>query len=348
MPGSKTTTQLLSPGTLARQFKSGYWPSHLVDEALGIWEKKPDNQTLSLLLNIQHSIRGFTLLETERLASSILEYGRAISPSIALRLSSILAQLEHDGSHTPAIEKLQKYLQDLSQERSWFFRLRRDNLRAGYPLLLRDLPDSRHSRLARVFCERLIDWDTYTETLQRGNIAIVGNANTELGKQQGQTIDQADHVFRFNNVNTAPAFATDYGSRTSAWVISPAFRPHSTRLASRTVAVSGIEPFHKPTSYWRHLASLPLENIITFPSSVWYQLVGKLEAPPTAGLLTLFSLLHTGIDLSRISVYGMTRDHSDSRQNHYGDRGKKSSRHDWLREAQIMDRLLTELESAAD
>lgn len=336
--------------SLLQQFKSGHWTLDLVKEANQLWNDKPSHHSLTLLLSIQQAISGFTLSEVENLANIVLDKRLILTPAATLRLQSILSQTINDNQSpepTPGLDELDKKLRQKKLNSGiLFFNWRTRTLLARYPLLLREQEGNPHSRLANSFCDRLVDWAAFSETLRSGTIAIVGNAGTELGKQQGKIIDQAEHVFRFNSIITEPEFIKDYGTRTSAWVISPSFRPNPKNLASRTILISGIQPFRKPTAYWRHLAAMPLTQIVTYPSNVWYQLVAELEAPPTAGLLTLSTLLASGIEPGRIAVYGITRRAIKSDQNHYGDSGKRSSRHDWQKEATIADRLITKIDQA--
>lgn len=325
---------------LSRQFQSGDWHETLVEDVNQLWQKSPNRGTLSLLLRTQQAIRGFTADELAQIVDYVVEHKRLVSPSVALRLTSLLSQVEpHERNAFP-----ERYLTTLG---NLLYRMCRRQLLASYPTLLKDHSGFPHVRLADEFCNRLIDWSTFTNTLGPGRIAIVGNATTELGRRQGHHIDQATHVIRFNNVNTEPDFAADYGTKTTAWVISPSHQPEASNLAASTLLVSGIDPFHKPTRYWSHLAALPLEAIVTFPRHVWYQLVAKLEAPPTAGLLTLASLLDSDKTAVGTAVYGMTRTAPTEEQNHYGDSGKKSTRHNWQKEALLTDQLITKIESAS-
>jgi hypothetical protein len=60
----------------------------------------------------------------------------------------------------------------------------------------------------------------FASHLRGKQLAIVGNAPTEVGLGRGKEIDSADLVVRFNNFSLAPEHIPDYGSRTDLWVTS--------------------------------------------------------------------------------------------------------------------------------
>jgi len=53
---------------------------------------------------------------------------------------------------------------------------------------------------------------------KNSSIAIVGNGGSLQGSNSGQTIDDHDFVFRFNNYNLSPEHAPDVGLKTNFWV----------------------------------------------------------------------------------------------------------------------------------
>lgn len=49
------------------------------------------------------------------------------------------------------------------------------------------------------------------------NLAIVGNAPSELGTGNGKPIDSFDYVLRFNRYNISDEFVNDYGKKITHW-----------------------------------------------------------------------------------------------------------------------------------
>jgi len=324
---------------LKRDFKAGLWTEELRQQAWAHWNSCPSNHALMLLINIQHSLRGFSNVDATQLIEQASEHCEKLSSRNQLRLAALA----------------------MEQQVDFDVRLTAKGPLAAYPLLAQQCSstdtqnpnsqavqqlDSALLNLTNTLTERLQDWDDYARFLRSKSIAVVGNAKTGLGKKQGQQIDQADTVIRFNRVNAQTQFTEDYGLKTDLWVISPSFRPDPASLAAKTLIVSGVNPFHKPSQYWQSLARLPIERILTFPPRIWYRLVRQLDAPPTAGLLTLASLKESLDDCTKVQAVGFTECLDQESANHYGDSGKRSSRHNWEREAPLVQELIASLQNA--
>ncbi|MBX2824273.1 MAG: glycosyltransferase family 29 protein, partial [Gammaproteobacteria bacterium] len=329
---------------LARAFRAGRWDADLLQQARSLWNAEPNSQNLLLLLNIQHSLTGFTPEQLRELMDqaekcSIDERGR-------YRLAALAQELQLDVVPPPMNSKLLDRYPLLSHH---YFNDNNDQLaqqarQSGE--LSNTLPTSSAPAtlpLASSFVEKLENWDNFSRHLRSQTIAVVGNAVSGVGLGSGEAIDQSECVFRFNRAHTQPKFKADYGEKTDIWVVSPGFRMDSVNIPADIVVVSGISPFCKPTRYWQRVARLPVKKILTFPPRVWYRLVKQLEAPPSAGLLALATLAESLDDSTPVMTTGFTLSKSDS-ANHYGDRGKRSSRHNWQREASLARSLISQLD----
>lgn len=199
------------------------------------------------------------------------------------------------------------------------------------------------------------------------SISVVGNAPSLIKQREGKIIDNADCVIRFNNVVITPERAASTGQRTDIHVCNPGFRSRRAgkKLASftpeaKTIWLSSYLPYKRPGKYWQELAKLNAETRTSYLESdhaIWLKLVQQCEAPPTAGLLALSALAATECE---INAYGFsllpsinqtsnqtTNQTNPSRKNrqpingsnHYGDKAKKSSRHNWLAESECLKKL---------
>ena len=178
--------------------------------------------------------------------------------------------------------------------------------------------------------------ETELQTPQNANhsIAIVGNSPIALDQGAGEEIDQHDTVIRFNHASVENRFHADYGTKTHIHVISPAYRFGANPPLCHTVAVSGVQPFHRPGKFWQHLALQPDNHYLTFDPFVWYGLVTQLEAPPSAGLLCASQCAQLRLQGVSVNLFGFGQ--SDQANNHYSDRHRKSERHDWAAEQVVL------------
>lgn len=190
-------------------------------------------------------------------------------------------------------------------------------------------------------------------------IAIVGNAPGLLQAKNGDAIDSADCVLRFNQIVINDRLQTSTGQRTDIWCVNPGFDfRHLPRFPSRYVWLSGYLPYHRPSAYWLQLENqLATRSDTTFmhaSHSLWCELVAQLHAPPSAGLLCLYTLMQTPC---RLQVYGFSGlesdDHKQSTKNqtqshHYGDGGADSGRHNWAAEQRLLRKIQHSLSSQAN
>lgn len=171
-----------------------------------------------------------------------------------------------------------------------------------------------------------------------GGICVVGNAATLKGRGLGAAVDRCAAVVRFNHYMGSAGLAADVGCRTDVWVVSPGYSGPAPEDVS-WVVMTGPDMRYRLKD-WRNV--MPLLNkgvpVLTVPLAVWRGLVGQLQAPPSAGLLTLAWLhflqqerwqgLHAlgiGAGLSQGGRYHATLA-----------RHVASSRHAWDREKEIV------------
>lgn len=174
-------------------------------------------------------------------------------------------------------------------------------------------------------------------------ICIVGNAGNMSSSALGHAIDAAGFIVRFNAFKSGGDFTIDLGKQCNLWCVTPSFKPSvlhtpdwllvtGPEMQYQLVDWSAFYPFCK--------AQVP---ILTLPLEVWQQLVGELQAPPSAGLSVLaffYWLLDSWIGVS-VAGFGAL---SEIRTNyHYmSAKNKASQRHNWEGEKRILTRWLKE------
>lgn len=173
-------------------------------------------------------------------------------------------------------------------------------------------------------------------------IAVVGNGPSLIGTRAGKRIDSCDMVIRFNEVHTEEPFEIDSGRHTNLWVISPSIELGSSSIVSSDICLSGPAPLMRGSNYWLKLAIHDIHSLSVVSLNSWYSLVQKLQAPPTAGLLILDSLIrhHSGINVEihgfTVAAIGNLIDLHEKQGQHYADMHTPSERHNWQGEAALI------------
>ena len=167
---------------------------------------------------------------------------------------------------------------------------------------------------------------------QPSTVAVVGNSPALLGQGKGEEIDSHDLVVRFNKVSAETDQEEHTGKRTDIWVMSPSTPVEHCPLDARMIMVSGLHSLTRPSFYWRSLSAIS-KPLSEFDASVWYELVERFNAPPSAGTLTIAALQTTRPDLL-IQCFGFTTAHGihGTWPNHHNDQDQVSSRHNWQAE----------------
>ena len=132
-------------------------------------------------------------------------------------------------------------------------------------------------------------------------------------------------------------------------MINPGYKiDKSTKIPSKLIWVSSYYPYFKPNSYWHNIDLCGFQEHHYSDHDHWHELVKRLNAPPSAGLLCVTNLAHTDCDLH---LFGFSRLASNKKNdicdhptrsksdNHYGDNHRKSGRHNWPLESELLNEL---------
>ena len=185
------------------------------------------------------------------------------------------------------------------------------------------------------------------------SIAIVGNGPNLLEAENGEIIDSADLVIRFNNVVINEKNIKSTGRKTDIWMINPGYKiDKSSNIPSKFVWLSSYFPFFRPNSYWHNINNCSFQQHLYSEHNYWYALVKRLNAPPSAGLLCVSNLACTVHDIHVFGFSGLVRANNNyttdrfsdrysdtSSGNHYGDKHRKSDRHNWNMESILLHEL---------
>lgn len=330
--------------SLTADFKQGNWNQELCDEIHAAALKNPSTANLILALDVAHSIRGVTAKDIDCLAELASNRWLTHWPLFYRLCSFDVAQQRTD--------HLTKRLHQAGNSRFTFLK---NTALSKFPRVLCHL--AKHDAIPYALREKahqacsLLNQSVSVEhglkkcldQITENNVAIVGNGPSLKGSNAGQTIDAHDVVIRFNHSGVNQIYDHDVGKKTDLWVLSPMAVTNDLNVNSASIAITGPDPWTRPSNYWRILSSFPTA---TFNVDRWHALVRELHAPPSAGILTLDALRQVGVPASRLSVFGFDRLTSDeteslSRANHYRDDHPVSTRHNWDAEARIFKRLIS-------
>ena len=176
------------------------------------------------------------------------------------------------------------------------------------------------------------------ERSRTGPICVVGNAATLHGSGLESAIESCSVVVRFNRCGVEADFAADVGRRTDVWVVSPAYRG-PIPAGVRWVLVTGPDMRYRLQD-WRMVMPLLAADspVLTFPLDIWRQLVSSLQAPPSAGMLTLAWLSELLPDAwSSLRVAGIGTGLNVAGRYHRTDKQQSAaSRHNWIAEQSLI------------
>jgi len=360
----------LSASSPAASLSAGNWEPALPEQALSVARKSRRFSDLVVFLDICHALRGVTLNDLQQVHDISKCYSDTWHAGLLLRYQSYARQLGKNSSETKGLLPRGALVKQLDREhrglnkvilssRVTLLGTRLDD----YPWLLSELSAAKgchklaaenpptvqpHSRSAQVLnnaaalINRVQPFDQLVTDLvkahspgisaEKPNVAVVGNSPALLTKSDGNAIDTADIVVRFNHAALSSANTQHLGQRTDLWVISPSTPLKHKPTGARAIGLSGVMPFLRPSRYWKTLVPGELP-IAEFSTALWYELVKELQAPPSAGLLVLASL-RTLIPTARVTRYGFTEQQGvrEQQPNHHGDRQAVSTRHNWERE----------------
>ena len=169
-------------------------------------------------------------------------------------------------------------------------------------------------------------------------VAVVGNAATLHATGLGPEIEACSVVVRFNDCMVDAESFLDVGSRTDIWVVSPTYRgPIPSGIS--WVFLTGPDMRYRMQD-WSMITPLLQADIpvLTFPLATWRELVRKLQAPPSAGVLMLswLSQLSPAGWLSlRVTGIGTGLD-SAGRYHRKNHKQAAASRHAWAAEQSLI------------
>ncbi|ASJ71677.1 glycosyltransferase family 29 protein [Granulosicoccus antarcticus] len=330
-----------------RRFKQGQWSQQLCEDMWRLVGHSSNTEAVMLAYDIQHCLNGLTI---EHLAwlDAWQKAQRHTSWPLYWRLLS--AELELGLVHEAALR-----LQSPIRQR---WSLSRILALHHFPLALdylhrqknhgNDFLTSRLMQLATSLQERTTTLPKLCDELFGQNnidclparIAVVGNGPSIIGNAAGERIDTADLVIRFNKIHTGELISRDTGQQTGLWVISPGFKIKASGMHCNKLCLSGPAPFMRSSRYWSRLARIPFSSLALTPLDSWHSLVGLLNAPPSAGILVLDTLIRHFPTLN-IESHGFTTDTAESGDTqragrHYGDCHKVSTRHNWHEETMLI------------
>ncbi len=334
------------------RFRQGRWNKQLCEDIWKLVGYSSDTNSVSLAYDIQHCLSGLT---TEHLDwfDAWQKNQKHICWPLYWRLLSAEIQL---GMMHEATLRFQSF-----EKRRWS--ISRTYALQHFPLALdylnrqtdyrKDLLTSRMMQLAVRLVERtttLPQWCEESMSQKNRNclsarIAVIGNGPSIIGSAAGERINTADLVIRFNQIHTGESISHDTGQKTGLWVVSPGYRIDRKKMPCNMLCLSGPAPLMRSSRYWSNLARLPFSRLSLTPLDSWYSLVDFLEAPPSAGILVLDTLIRHFPSLL-VESHGFTTDTTESGDtkragSHYGDCHQVSTRHNWQRETRLLQQWIS-------
>lgn len=174
-----------------------------------------------------------------------------------------------------------------------------------------------------------------SDLLKNKTIAIVGNGPSEVGKCNGQTIDDHDIVIRFNNYKV-DGFEKDYGTRTDIWVRGSGASDVKDRdMEPFKLVIWEADYYHYPIINM-HTDTIYSNSILNTTPNIYFDYETHLKLRkesliefPTTGLVTIYAILNLVGDLDKIDIYGFSflQNKLDGHASHYfNDRSLQESK----------------------
>lgn len=179
-----------------------------------------------------------------------------------------------------------------------------------------------------------------------GDVCVVGNSPIELNTGNGENIDSHNLIIRFNNYSTDYPHSKDYGTKTDIWIKSGHYADVKRRDISdyKHIIVSGPNSIHR-SPYGADLFKEYVDagkSVGFFPHSLTTEVISKIEAPPSAGILVLYWLYKLTGPLKRENVYGFSfTDQLENKSSHYFSDASSGDfyHHNWKAERKLFDSL---------
>lgn len=165
------------------------------------------------------------------------------------------------------------------------------------------------------------------------SLCVVGNHSGLIGSGLGPDIDAHDCVIRFNQYRSAASNPGDVGEKADVWVRMPGVARENIDFRGRWVVISGPDLRYR-LSNWHAVRELLERDVpmLTVPLDTWRDVVAKLAAPPSAGLLFLAWLRQLrGEGLKGVGIAGFQRvEEQTASAYHHAIPGKQAGhRHNW-------------------
>ncbi len=199
--------------------------------------------------------------------------------------------------------------------------------------------DTLNSYQQVVECQSLVWQKLYAAP----DVAIVGNSSCDVGKSQGQQIDQHGFVVRFNNFLTEPPYDTDYGSKVNLHIRPGAdVEKYEITEPEVDIVLSGIQPwlfYHKWSTITRILAKGT--RVAFFPEKEQTLLLQQVKRAPSAGLTAVW-ICSQQRSMDTTDCYGfqfIDQCGENAKSAHYWEDSKPSPRHEWEKELPIFNRI---------
>ncbi len=320
------------------QWKMGAWSEENLFHARTALERHPTVTSAELYLRFMRDAGGINE-HTLKLVEQIIDQKKAqASAAFSTLMSSLYLETGlHEQASRHCINALQRDVNSLNNSLS--LSLFAHNHHLPVSQLVTDSIEKRRTTLARL---RYTDRN-FLNKYRGASIAIVGNSSHEINQQKGLEIDQHDVVIRFNNFQLDRAYARDYGKRTSIWIRSPSLDEVPDRALTdlELIIFSGCSLQFKNNTFWSSkMLNSESVAIAVFHNKLVHKITRLLEAPPTAGILTLYLLLSNANLFSKLSIYGFDFNQGD--QYHYFANNSASQRHNWYNERLLYRNLLKE------
>lgn len=191
------------------------------------------------------------------------------------------------------------------------------------------------------------------------SIAVVGNSPILKGQKLGASIDSADLVIRFNHFKSEHTARADIGEKLNLWVVAPGYDgPIPDDYDS--ILLSGPDMLWWQQN-WAHLSQVTLDEanrritadkdrtpVISTPLNIWRDLVRELEAPPSAGILTLELVRQLLLasenknSVNKLQIYGFSFAPMATSQYHHAIPAHQAvTRHNWSAEQIYLQRVFS-------
>lgn len=174
------------------------------------------------------------------------------------------------------------------------------------------------------------------EKSKENGICVVGNSAILNNSKLGKIIDKKDFVIRFNQCFKNDVPDNDSGKKLDVWVSAPNY-DKAIQNKANWILLSGPDVLYLDINVKRFNTYIEQGgNLLSVPLDIWKQLVKRLQAPPSAGILTLYwikeilgsweGVSFTGFDLS---LFHKQYHHADP--NHLA-----GQRHNWEEEKRLL------------